>query len=311
MADRPPLPTSGYGLSLRRVFDAPPETLWREWTEPERFADWFGGADAEVPLSSVSMDVTPGGRLTLTMYYGPDRTESHWTGEYREVDAPERLVFTISDSSDDRHELVTVVLTDLGDGRTEMQLDQRGHLPPDAYRSAERGWGAFFDRLDEHLAFAPLAEDFLRITAATVFCSATTVDAHGRPRSRMLHPVFTVTGGIPIGWALTGRTPLKTAHLAANPHMSCTYWSPSHDTVFVDCVATWVEEEDERRTAWELFRDTPQPLGWGSEGLAGYGPEEWRAELFTPLRLEPWRVQVVSGDAYPAGDLTGRVWRRR
>jgi hypothetical protein len=45
--------------------------------------------------------------------------------------------------------------------------------------------------------------------------------------------------------------------------------------------------------------------------LAGYGPDKWRNPIFTPLRLEPWRVQVMRGDQYPRGELTGRVWRRR
>ena len=41
--------------------------------------------------------------------------------------------------------------------------------------------------------------------------------------------------------------------------------------------------------------------------MAGYGTERWRNPVFTPLRLEPWRVQVMTGDQYPAGELTGRV----
>jgi uncharacterized protein YndB with AHSA1/START domain len=40
------------GISITRAFDAPRERVWREWTEPERFADWFGGTDSEVPLST-------------------------------------------------------------------------------------------------------------------------------------------------------------------------------------------------------------------------------------------------------------------
>jgi hypothetical protein len=157
--------------------------------------------------------------------------------------------------------------------------------------------------------FSELAEDFLRITAATVFCTATTVDAKHRPRARMLHPIFIVRDGRPLGWALTGRTPLKTRHLAANPHLSCAYWTPSHDTVFIDCVAVWVEADSEKQAVWELFRGTPPPLGYGPEGVAGYGPEQWRSPEFTPLRLEPWRVQVMDGAEYPHGRLTGRVWR--
>jgi uncharacterized protein YndB with AHSA1/START domain len=142
-----------YGITVTRVFDAPRERVWKEWTEPERFADWFGGANSEVPLSSVSMDVTPGGRLQLTMFSGPGRREIRWKGEYREVLEPERLVFTISDQpGDDRHELVTVVLTDLGDGRTEMRFEQRGQMTPEQYERTKEGWGSFFDRIDERLA---------------------------------------------------------------------------------------------------------------------------------------------------------------
>ena len=107
------------GISITRVFDAPRERVWREWTEPERFADWFGGPESEVPLSSVSMDVTTGGAWRATMFSGPDRRESRWSGEYQEVVEPERLVFTLSDQPGGKqYELVIVVLTDLGDGRT-------------------------------------------------------------------------------------------------------------------------------------------------------------------------------------------------
>lgn len=157
--------------------------------------------------------------------------------------------------------------------------------------------------------FEPLREDFLRITEETVFCVATTVDPRGRPRGRMLHPIFVAEDERPLGWALTGRTPLKQAHLAANPHVSCAFWNPSQDTVFADCRASWVEDDDEKARVWELFITTPVPLGWGEEGMAGYGAERWRNPVFTPLRLEPWRVQVMRGEEYPAGELTGSVWR--
>ena len=144
-------PTDEPGISITRVFDAPRERVWSEWTEPEPFADWFGGPGCPVPLDSVTMDVRPGGALRLTMLIGP--REVLWRGEYLEVVEPERLVFTITDQpGDDGYELVTVVLTDLGDGRTEMHFEQRGHMRPDEYDRARRGWGTFFARLDERLA---------------------------------------------------------------------------------------------------------------------------------------------------------------
>jgi uncharacterized protein YndB with AHSA1/START domain len=148
-----PVPFGTGGFATTRRFDAPRERVWREWTEPERFADWFGGEECEIPLSTVSMDVRPGGAWRATMFCGPDRREIRWTGEYHEVAAPRRLVFTITDRpGDDRHELVTVVLTDLGGGRTEMHFEQRGHMRPDQYDHSKQGWGKFFARLDARLA---------------------------------------------------------------------------------------------------------------------------------------------------------------
>jgi len=75
-------------FAIRRVFDALRERVWQEWTEPERFADWFGGVDCEVPLATISMDVRPGGKLRATMFCGPERRLIRWAGEYREVTAP-------------------------------------------------------------------------------------------------------------------------------------------------------------------------------------------------------------------------------
>src|ERR671930_399795 len=94
-------PASGgggaYGIAMRRVFDAPRQQVWREWTEADRFADWFGGPQSEVPLATVAMDVRPGGKWRATMFAEPGRREIQWEGEYREVAEPERLVVTAAD----------------------------------------------------------------------------------------------------------------------------------------------------------------------------------------------------------------------
>ena len=143
------------GITITRVFAVPREQVWKEWTEPERFADWFGGSEAEVPVSTVSMDVRDGGTWRATMFAGPARREIYWSGEYREVVEPERLVFTLSDRpSGDDYELVTVVLTDLGDGRTEMLFQQGGRMSARQHERAEEGWSSFFDRMAERLAEA-------------------------------------------------------------------------------------------------------------------------------------------------------------
>jgi uncharacterized protein YndB with AHSA1/START domain len=150
MADQEP--AREYGFTITRVFDAPREHVWKEWTDPEAFADWFGGPESEVPLDTVSMDVRPGGTWRATMFAGPARREIHWRGEYREVAEPERLMFTLTDQPGEEYALCTVVLTDLGDGRTEMAFEQSGSMPPEQVDRAREGWGGFFDRIAERLA---------------------------------------------------------------------------------------------------------------------------------------------------------------
>jgi uncharacterized protein YndB with AHSA1/START domain len=139
------------GLTITRVLAAPRERVWREWTEPEAFADWFGGPEAEVPLDTVAMDVRPGGAWRATMLYAG--REIRWAGEYREVQSPERLVLTITDRPEDpSYDIVVVVLRELGDGRTEMVVEQHGRQPPSVYEAARNGWGGFLDRMAERLA---------------------------------------------------------------------------------------------------------------------------------------------------------------
>jgi uncharacterized protein YndB with AHSA1/START domain len=103
------------------------------------------------------MDVRPGGLWGATMFFGPDRRAIRWKGEYLEVVAPERLVLTFSDSPEDVYEVVTVVLNDLGSGRTEMLFEQRGHLRPEEYDRTKDGWAGFFDQMEARLR-APVSD---------------------------------------------------------------------------------------------------------------------------------------------------------
>lgn len=153
MNDQPTLEASDEGLEITRVFDAPRDAVWREWTEPEAFADWYGGAAAEVPVDTVEMDVRDGGEWKATMNVSSG-TVIYWRGTYREVREPERLAFTVTDEPEGTEfDLVEVELIDLGDNRTEMRMKQTGgHMDEAGYRRAGQGWGGFFDRMDERLS---------------------------------------------------------------------------------------------------------------------------------------------------------------
>lgn len=142
------------GIRIVRVFDAPRELVWREWTEPHRFADWFGGPDCLVPLSTVAIDLRPGGAWTATtLDFGPDRRRVRWEGHYLEVVEPARLAFTIRGPYGGRSaDVVTVGLADLGDGRAEMLFVQQGQRSPAQYEDARAQWSLEFDCIEDHLA---------------------------------------------------------------------------------------------------------------------------------------------------------------
>lgn len=132
-------------------------------------------------------------------------------------------------------------------------------------------------------------------------------DGESRRAAEVAHapPRVTVRAGSPVGWVCTSRTPVKDRHLRSNPYVAVSYWSPDNDTVYAECRAAWVDSQEEKDGVWELFTTTPPPLGYD---LSGYGTP--RSPEFTPLRLDPHRVQVVLGQEYPFGDLVGRIWRR-
>jgi uncharacterized protein YndB with AHSA1/START domain len=140
-------------IEMLWTFEAPRVEVWREWTEPERFADWYGGPEYPIALDEISMDVREGGKWTAVMR-GPNEHVIYWDGEYIEVREPEKLAFTVSDQPDqDVYDLCTVELADLAGTRTEMRFTQSGgHMPAEAYRQAEQGWGGFFERMTERLA---------------------------------------------------------------------------------------------------------------------------------------------------------------
>jgi hypothetical protein len=81
------------------------------------------------------------------------------------------------------------------------------------------------------------APAFVDMAHQIVWCTVATVDAQGRPRSRVLHPIWEWDGQTLTGWVGTGPTPVKRAHLEASPFLSCNYWSPTQDTCVAECHA--------------------------------------------------------------------------
>jgi uncharacterized protein YndB with AHSA1/START domain len=157
-------------LHLSRTVDAPRDVLFKVWIEAEHFAQWFGPRGVEVPFCK--LDPRPGGILHFC-HRRRDGTEVWLKGAYREVVAPERLVFSLGfvDSDGraaappmfpnwppDTTMLTTVTFADLG-GKTQLTVRQ-AFEPREATANevvrrvregAQAGWGETLDRLAEYV----------------------------------------------------------------------------------------------------------------------------------------------------------------
>lgn len=151
-----------------------------------------------------------------------------------------------------------------------------------------------------------VAPAFVAMAHRIVWCSAATVDAQGRPRSRILHPIWQWDGERLHGWIATGPTPTKRAHLAAHPYVSLNYWTPSQDTCVAECRAAWAFDEATRRYVWDLFVNAPPPLGYDPAIIPAWTSPT--ADAFAVFRLDPWMLRVFPGSVL-SGQGTVLSWR--
>ncbi|MEV4123427.1 pyridoxamine 5'-phosphate oxidase family protein [Nocardia sp. NPDC049707] len=152
-------------------------------------------------------------------------------------------------------------------------------------------------------SFDDIRREFDTYVGDINYATMVTVDGAGRPRARILIPVWEVVDGNPLGWLATYRTPVKAAHLATNPNTTFSYWTQRQNAVHADAVAQWIPVEDltTRQHVWDLYQRT-SPTG------AGYPLGQFWQGIHDPklhvLRLTPWRIQVVRGS-----DLRSRIWK--
>jgi len=125
-------------IRVERIFDAPRAHVFSVWTDPELIPEWWGdGTVVE------QMDVRTGGSYRFKTAYGVVE------GEFREVDAPERLVQTF------QNHLQTLEFEDLG-GQTKLTQTMLFATPEERDTTmnygVEEGAKGGFARIDEVLA---------------------------------------------------------------------------------------------------------------------------------------------------------------
>jgi general stress protein 26 len=132
--------------------------------------------------------------------------------------------------------------------------------------------------------FGAIAEAFAQRIRQAVWCNAATIDRQGRPRSRVIHPIWDGT----VGYVTSAVRTAKLQQIAAVPWISLAYIMEPFRPTYIECAATVQNDRETRHMVWDLFAQTPEPLGgdlsatWGAVDNPDY----------VIVRLEPWRIEL-------------------
>ncbi len=148
-------PVAERELTITRILDAPRELVFKVWTDPKHLAQWWGPQGFTNPVCEI--DLRPGGALRIVMR-APDGAEHPMTGIYREIVAPERLVFTtVAVDSAGNHlleGLTTVTFAEHGDKtKLTVRTGAVGLVAAAArmLEGMEAGWTQSIDRLEAYV----------------------------------------------------------------------------------------------------------------------------------------------------------------
>ena len=134
-------------LEQVRVFDASPERVFARFTEPAQLAKWWGPYGFTTP--EIDLDLRVGGRFRFMMQ-PPDGEAFHLSGDFLEIDRPDRLSFSFrwDEPDPDDRETVVVLSLESVDGGTRVSLSQGEFATRDRLELHRQGWADSFDRLD-------------------------------------------------------------------------------------------------------------------------------------------------------------------
>jgi uncharacterized protein YndB with AHSA1/START domain len=141
-------------LVITRTFEAPRRLVFEALTRPEHVRRWYG--PRRLSLTVCEIDLRPGGAWRYVMRDPDSGAEFGFSGVYREVTPPERLVSTECYEAMPGHDYLVTVTLDEHDGKTTLRShllyqsveDRDGHLQS----GMEAGVRETYDRLAELLA---------------------------------------------------------------------------------------------------------------------------------------------------------------
>ena len=106
-------------IVIERVFDAPRTLVFEAWTKAEHVAHWWDPSSA--PLGVCEIDLRPKGAFRF-VNGGPEGAKYPFSGFYREITPPARLVLSSTPSPVSNDESVTTLVFGEHNGKTTLTM---------------------------------------------------------------------------------------------------------------------------------------------------------------------------------------------
>ena len=148
MSDSTPVHGTEQEVLITRIFEAPRETVFRAWTDPDQVAAWYGPEHFDTPRERIRIDLRVGGRYELTMVQRDGGAEFAIGYEILELVEPELIVLRSDTMPEVGMHEPTVLRVEFYDhgAKTRMTLTDSPY-PPAGRGHAEAGYNAAFDKL--------------------------------------------------------------------------------------------------------------------------------------------------------------------
>ncbi len=150
--NNPAQSTADREIVISRVYDAPVETVWEAFTDPQKTAQWWGPRG--FTITTHSKDLRAGGSWDYTMH-GPDGKDYPNLTKYLEVEKYSRMVYDHGGTKDSPPMFrVTVLFKEINE-KAHMDMTMTFATPVAAAHSKvfikKAGGNATWDRLAEYL----------------------------------------------------------------------------------------------------------------------------------------------------------------
>ena len=138
-------------LVVTRTFDAPPRIVFKVWSDPDLFREWWVPKGAPMKLVGCDMDVSTGGKYRLQFEAGGQTMAFY--GKYLDVVPNQRIVWT-NDEGEEEGAVTTVTFEDRG-GKTLLtyhEIYPTAEALEEAMTGSAAGLSTQLDQLDELLS---------------------------------------------------------------------------------------------------------------------------------------------------------------